>query len=107
MPKMNDPGQQKIDQRLRGLETTLEEQRKLIVTLRSSLSQLQTDLDHIHGKIQEISRKNVTTCKSCQTEFDLFAHHYSIGLFDNIVFVKCPNCHTAMPVDPKEGVKRE
>jgi uncharacterized coiled-coil protein SlyX len=104
---MNAPDKEKTEQRLKELEATLDEQRRLVATLRSTLSQLQTDLDHVHGKIQEISKKNVTTCKSCQTEFDLFSHHYSIGLFDNIVFVKCPHCHTAMPVDPKEGVKRE
>jgi hypothetical protein len=37
----------------------------------------------------------------------VFRHHYSIGLFDNIVYVKCPHCQTPMPVDPHLGVRPE
>jgi hypothetical protein len=33
----------------------------------------------------------------------MLAHHYSIGLFDNLVYVKCPKCHKALPVKGGSG----
>ncbi|HEX9758820.1 MAG TPA: hypothetical protein VGB26_13640 [Nitrospiria bacterium] len=98
---------QKFEQRFKDLEAILKDQQKTISKLNSNLSQVQAEVSQAKEKVQEVYSKNVTTCKSCQTEYDLFSHHYSIGLFDNIVYVKCPKCQTAMPVDPKEGVKKE
>ncbi len=37
-------------------------------------------------------------CPACKKPFDLLVNHYSIGLFDNLVYVKCPHCNKAMPV---------
>ena len=104
---MTDSDLQKFEQRFKDLEAIIQDQQRTISKLQSNLSQIKADLDQTQEKVQDVYSKNVTTCKSCQTEFDLFSHHYSIGLFDNIVYVKCPKCHTAMPVDPKEGVKKE
>jgi hypothetical protein len=57
--------------------------------------------------VQALVAKSTTTCKKCGAAFDLFSHHYSIGLFDNIVYVKCPQCQTPMPVDPHLGVRKD
>lgn len=104
---MSEQDLQQFEKRFKDLEARLDDQKAEINRLKSDLSTVRSELDRVHGRVEDVYKKNVTTCKSCQTEYDLFAHHYSIGLFDNIVFVKCPKCHTAMPVDPKEGVKRE
>ncbi len=104
---MENPDIQKFNQRFKDLEAIIQDQQKTISKLQSNLSQVQTEMGQINQKVQDVYKKNVTTCKSCNTEYDLFSHHYSIGLFDNIVFVKCPKCNTAMPVDPKDGVKKE
>ena len=84
---------EKIEQRLKDLEATVEQQRIALEKLRE--------------QVKEIHQKSVTTCEDCQIEFDLFFRHYSIGLFDNIVYVKCPRCNKALPVDAKSGVKKE
>ena len=83
----------KIEQRLKDLEATVEQQR--------------IALEKLQEQVKEMRQKSVTTCEDCQIEFDLFSHHYSIGLFDNIVYVKCPRCNKALPVDAKSGVKKE
>jgi ssDNA-binding Zn-finger/Zn-ribbon topoisomerase 1 len=33
----------------------------------------------------------------------MLAHHYSIGLFDNLVYVKCPKCHKTLPLKGGSG----
>ncbi len=47
------------------------------------------------------------SCPACKKSFDLLVNHYSIGLFDNLVYVKCPHCNKSMPVvdDGGGGVK--
>ena len=104
---MVDSHQQETDQGFKELEAILQEQTRVISGLQNDLQLVQKELGQVKEQVQKIYIKNVTTCKSCQTEFDILAHHYSIGLFHNIVFVKCPKCQTEMPVDPKEGVKKE
>ena len=64
------------------------------------------DKSKLQEQIKELRRKSVTLCENCSIEFDLLANHYSIGLFDNIVYVKCPRCNKAIPVDSKDGVKK-
>lgn len=104
---MADSSQQETDPKLKELETTLQEQTQVISGLENHLQLVQKELGQFKEQIHKLYTKIVTTCKSCQTEYDILAHHYSIGLFHNIVFVKCPKCQTEMAVDPKEGVKRE
>jgi uncharacterized coiled-coil protein SlyX len=83
---------EKLEKRFKGLEARMEEQR--------------IALEKLQEQVKELRQKSVTTCDACSIEFDLLANHYSIGLFDNIVYVKCPRCNKAIPVDSKNGVKK-
>jgi hypothetical protein len=74
---------------------------------RTELEQVRRDLGSLRAAVDHLTAKNVATCKKCGTTYDIFSHHYSIGLFDNIVYVKCPDCQTPMPVDPRLGVRSE
>jgi len=49
------------------------------------------------------SARYVATCPACATKYDMLAHHYSIGLFDNMVYVKCPKCNKTLPVSGGAG----
>ena len=83
---------EKIEKRFKDLEARVEEHR--------------IALEKLQGQVMELRRKSVITCDACSIEFDLLANHYSIGLFDNIVYVKCPRCNKSIPVDTKDGVKK-
>jgi len=83
---------EKIEKRFKTLEGRVEEQR--------------IALEKLQEQMKELRQKSIATCKNCSMEFDLLANHYSIGLFDNIVYVKCPRCNKAIPVDSKDGVKK-
>lgn len=74
---------------------------------REALDRVRAELEELRGTIRELAGKQTATCKKCGITYDLFSHHYSIGLFDNIVYVKCPACQTAMPVDPRHGVRKD
>jgi hypothetical protein len=75
--------------------------------VRDELDRLRAEVGQLKGIIADLVAKNVTTCKKCGATYDVFTHHYSIGLFDNIVYVKCPQCQTPMPVDPHHGVRKD
>jgi len=89
------------------LERRLAEQDTLIRETKEQLDHVRTEMARLRAALQEMADKQATTCKKCGLSYDLFAHHYSIGLFDNIVYVKCPGCQTPMPVDPHLGVRKE
>jgi len=97
---------EKLECQLKGLEAKISEQEKLVETLQSAFSQVKTALEKLQEQIQEMHQRSVATCNACSIEFDLFANHYSIGLFDNIVYVKCPRCHKSTPVDSRDGLKK-
>ena len=97
----------KILEKFKEIEGSLAQQGQTLGRLESMLSRFQAALEKLEARVDEAHEKNTTTCEDCAIEFDLFAHHYSIGLFDNIVYVKCPRCQRAFPVDPKGGVKKE
>ena len=92
--------QASIERRLAESESGLQETRE-------ALGRVRIELAELRQTIRELAGKQATTCKKCGTAYDLFSHHYSIGLFDNIVYVKCPTCQTAMPVDPHHGVRKD
>lgn len=74
---------------------------------REALDRVREEVSELRKLVLDLVAKTVTTCKKCGTAYDLFSHHYSIGLFDNIVYVKCPECQTPMPVDPHHGVRKD
>jgi len=78
----------------------LEEQ---IDQLRSQVASLQNTVDFLESRIHASADRYVAVCPGCRTRFDMLAHHYSIGLFDNLVYVKCPKCHKALPVKGGSG----
>ena len=83
---------EKLEKRFKDLEARVEEQC--------------IALEKMREQVKELLQRSVTTCDACSIEFDLLANHYSIGLFDNIVYVKCPRCNKSIPVDAKDGVKK-
>ena len=89
------------------LEQRLAEQEALLQDLHRELQRTRQELESLHATVERLVAQSVATCKKCGATYDVFRHHYSIGLFDNIVYVKCPQCQTPMPVDPHLGVRAE
>jgi predicted Zn finger-like uncharacterized protein len=77
------------------LERRIDQLESVIVALQEKVVALETETAR-HLK------RYLTACPSCKNEFDLLVNHYSIGLFDNLVYVKCPHCNKSMPVVDKE-----
>jgi len=71
--------------------------------LQSQILSLQKSLEALESKLLSASARYVAACPNCQTRFDMLAHHYSIGLFDNLVYVKCPKCHKTLPLKGGSG----
>lgn len=91
----------------RAIEERLAEQESRLRDNQTELDHLRRELDSLRAAVERLTARSVATCKKCGTTYDMFSHHYSIGLFDNIVYVKCPDCQTPMPVDPRLGVRAE
>ncbi len=83
---------EKFEKRFKDIEARVEEQR--------------IALEKMREQVKELHQKSVAICDACSIEFDLLANHYSIGLFDNIVYIKCPRCNKSIPVDAKDGVRK-
>lgn len=71
---------------------------KRIDDLESIIFKLQEKVMALESEIQLGLKRYLTACPACSKEFDLLVNHYSIGLFDNLVYVKCPHCNKSMPV---------
>ena len=82
---------------------SLPELQKQVQLLQSQIQQLQKSMKDLELKLFNATGRYVATCSNCQTRFDMLAHHYSIGLFDNLVYVKCPKCQKALPVKGGSG----
>lgn len=80
-----------------------EEIEKRIDRLESEIVQLKHQLLTLQSDVKLFLRRYLASCPVCKKEFDLLVNHYSIGLFDNLVYVKCPHCNKSMPVVDKEG----
>jgi len=91
----------------RTIEQRVAEQDVRLQELHRDLERTRQELDTLRATVEHVVAQNVATCKKCGATYDVFRHHYSIGLFDNIVYVKCPHCQTPMPVDPHLGVRPE
>ncbi len=79
--------QNELEKRIDDLETVIFKLQEKVAALSSEV--------HLHLK------RYLTACPTCKKEFDLLVNHYSIGLFDNLVYVKCPHCNKSMPVVDK------
>ena len=74
-----------------GLESRIDRLEEIVLNL-------QDKVDRLEAEVRLHLKRYLVTCPSCQREFDLLVNHYSIGLFDNLVHVKCPFCNKSMPV---------
>lgn len=86
-------------------EETGQDLRNQIQQLKSEISDLKKVVGDIKLKMLKEAERYIAVCPGCNTRFDIVAHHYSIGLFDNLVYVKCPKCNRALPV--KGGIGGE
>ena len=74
-----------------------------IQNLQSQIQTLQEKVSALESGQIKAADRYVAVCTACQTRFDLLAHHYSIGLFDNLVYAKCPKCQKAFPIKGGSG----
>ncbi|MEW6323846.1 MAG: hypothetical protein AB1515_00510 [Nitrospirota bacterium] len=71
--------------------------------LREEVDALRKEVAALRDAVQQLHNYYTATCDQCGTRYDLLAHHYSVGLFDNVVYVKCPKCQKAVPVEGRQG----
>jgi ssDNA-binding Zn-finger/Zn-ribbon topoisomerase 1 len=72
--------------------------------MEAELAILRQEFSAFRADVDRFLKRYVGSCPACRGEFDLLVNHYSIGLFDNLVYVKCPHCNKSMPVvDNKTG----
>ncbi|MBI1822973.1 MAG: hypothetical protein HY200_00595 [Nitrospirae bacterium] len=93
--------------KIRVLEIRVSENAEESRLLKEALQKSTEMIVSLQLQLSKLYRRTFTTCVDCQTEFDLLTHHYSIGLHDNLVFVKCPKCRKDMAIDRIDGLKRE
>jgi Zn finger protein HypA/HybF involved in hydrogenase expression len=84
-------------------ERSVQDLQEQVDQLQSQIELLQKTIADLEARVRTAAGRYVAVCPSCQTQFDMLAHHYSIGLFDNLVYVKCPKCHKALPVKGGSG----
>ncbi|MEK6683959.1 MAG: hypothetical protein AABY46_04800 [Nitrospirota bacterium] len=84
-------------------ERSVQDLQEQVDRIQTQIELLQKTLAEMEARIRTAADRYVAVCPSCQTQFDMLAHHYSIGLFDNLVYVKCPKCQKALPVKGGSG----
>ena len=89
--------------RLKVAEDQLKALLGVIQALKGELSDLRKAMEALEARLSESTGRYVITCTACSTPFDILAHHYSIGLFDNMVYVKCPKCNKSYPIQGGSG----
>ncbi|HUJ80216.1 MAG TPA: hypothetical protein VLY45_07880 [Nitrospiria bacterium] len=70
-----------------------------VARLRAEIDALRRDLTALNDAVSTLRNRYTATCTQCGTAYDLLANHYSVGLFDNVVYVKCPKCQKAVPIE--------
>lgn len=96
-----------FDARLARLEATVRNLQSLIGGMQSRIDQIDAHLKQLEAATAATEKNQRILCPACQTPYSLLAHHYSIGLFDNLVYVKCPKCRKSLPLqsDGRGGVQ--
>lgn len=99
--------QESFDARLMRLEATVRDLQALIGGLQTKMDQIGTTLKQLEVATAAAETGHRVICPACETPYDMLAHHYSIGLFDNLVYVKCPKCRKSLPLqsDGRGGVQ--
>jgi len=70
-----------------------------VTRLRAEVDALRRELTALNDAVAALRSRYTATCSQCGTAYDLLANHYSVGLFDNVVYVKCPKCQKAVPIE--------
>jgi hypothetical protein len=96
-----------FEARLTRLEATVRDLQSLIGGLQTKMDQISATLKQLEVATSAAESGHRVICPACQTPYDMLAHHYSIGLFDNLVYVKCPKCRKSLPLqsDGRGGVQ--
>jgi hypothetical protein len=76
-----------------------ERQHDAAAHLQREVEVLRRDVAALQAAVKELQHRYTATCGQCGTVYDLLANHYSVGLFDNVVYVKCPKCQKAVPIE--------
>jgi hypothetical protein len=92
-----------LEARLKLAEDQIKTLQGAFLALRGELTDLRKALEALEARFSKSADRYVITCTACSTRFDLLAHHYSIGLFDNMVYVKCPKCNKSYPIQGGSG----
>lgn len=92
-----------VETRFKLAEEQLRTLQAAFQVLKGEVSDLRKAIESLEAKISESANRYVVACPACETRFDMLAHHYSIGLFDNMVYVKCPKCNKALPIQGGSG----
>ena len=71
--------------------------------LQREVEALRREVISLQQAVTELRDRYTATCGQCGTAYDLLANHYSVGLFDNVVYVKCPKCQKAVPIEGLKG----
>ena len=93
-------------------KTTRNTSQESVEDLKNQIEQFKSEIADLTKRVGDIelevlagASRYIAVCPGCSTRFDMLAHHYSIGLFDNLVYVKCPKCNRALPVKGGLGGK--
>ena len=95
-PSSSQNGKEGVQEQIKTLQAALQ-------SIKSEISDLHKVISSLNERVSESTGRYVASCPACSTQFDMLAHHYSIGLFDNMVYVKCPNCNKTLPVQGGSG----
>jgi predicted Zn finger-like uncharacterized protein len=99
----NDPKPSSSQSGKGGVEEQIKTLQAAVQSLESKISDLHKVISSLNERVSESISRYVASCPACATQFDMLAHHYSIGLFDNMVYVKCPNCNKTLPLQGGSG----
>jgi hypothetical protein len=72
---------------------------EVVTRLQAEVETLRRDLTALTETVKALRSHYAATCSQCGTAYDLLANHYSVGLFDNVVYVKCPKCQKAVAIE--------
>ncbi len=102
-----DSGSSSPDGRLLRLEQTVHDLQALVSALQTRLETESERLKQIESVAIQAQNRYRIACPACHTAYDMLTQHYSIGLFDNLVYVKCPKCQKSLPLqsDGRGGVR--
>ena len=80
-------------------EARNEQQQNAAEALQREVDALRREVAALQEAVKELRSRYTATCGHCGAAYDLLANHYSVGLFDNVVYAKCPKCQKAVAIE--------